>query len=57
MMLSKDELINIKGGASGVSGTLINSIVKLVSTMFDIGKTIGSAIRYKKSGYTCSNTK
>ena len=50
--LSKDELNNIIGGSS-ISGTLINSFIKAFSLILDFGRTIGSAMRYKTSGYIC----
>ena len=53
MRVSKDELSNIYGGGSSLSGTFINSVIKAFSLIIDFGRTIGSAIRYKKSGLTC----
>jgi hypothetical protein len=44
-MINKEELILIKAGASKISGTFINSIVKLGNLIFDIGKSLGSSIR------------
>lgn len=54
MIISNEELNNVIGGASNISGTLINSIVKLIETLLDLGRSIGSAVRYKKSNITCS---
>lgn len=53
MILSSDEMINTIGGATKFSGTFINSITKALSFVFELGKTIGSAIRYKRSNLTC----
>ena len=54
-MIKQEELINIVGGGtSNISGTLLNSISKLIETLLDLGKSIGSAIRYKKSGLVCT---
>ena len=53
MKLKDKELIFIVGGATQISGTLLNSISKLITTLLDLGRAIGSAIRYKASGYTC----
>ena len=54
MRLSIEEALNIYGGASSyLSGTFINSIIKAFSLILDFGRTIGSAIKYKTSGYTC----
>ena len=53
MIVSNDELNTIIGGASSISGTFINSVIKAFSLIIDFGRTIGSAIRYKTSGLTC----
>ncbi len=37
-------LITINGGTT-ISGTLINSIAKLIGMFLEIGRTIGSSIR------------
>ena len=51
--MTKEELMNTVGGATNYSGTLINSIIKAVSWIFEFDQTIGSAIRYKRSGLSC----
>lgn len=43
MILSKKELLEIDGGS--ISGTLLSSIIKGISSVFDLGKSLGSAIR------------
>lgn len=43
MKLKEVELYEIKGGAA--SATLINSIARLISTVLDFGRTVGSSIR------------
>ena len=53
-MMTNKELNNIIGGASSISGTLLNSISKLIETLLDLGRSIGSAIRYNKSKITCN---
>lgn len=53
MIISNDELSNTIGGASSVSGTFINSVIKAFSLIIDFGRTIGSAIRYKVSRLSC----
>lgn len=50
--LSEYELNCLIGGAS-ISGTLLNSVSKLITTLLDLGRTIGSSIRYWKSGKSC----
>lgn len=52
MKLENNELLKIEGGIN-ISGTLLNSIAKLISTIFDIGRAIGSAISMTKSGRKC----
>ncbi len=52
MKLNSNELINIYGGWS-ISGTLLNSISKAVSYIFEFGRTIGSSIRYAKEKKIC----
>lgn len=49
--MKKDELEEIVGGA--ISGNFLNYLTKLITTIFDIGKSIGSAINYFKNGKTC----
>ena len=49
--MSKNELIMIQGGA--VSGNFLNYLSKLITTILDIGRTIGSAINYMRNGRTC----
>lgn len=52
MELTRQELTNIKGGANSI-GTIINSISKIITVVLDLGRTVGSTIRYAKSKYTC----
>lgn len=49
--MSEKELMLVHGGA--VSGNLLNYLCKLITTILDIGRTIGSAINYMKNGRTC----
>lgn len=43
MKLQETELYNISGGA--ISAALINAIARAVSTVLDLGRTVGTAIR------------
>ncbi len=52
MKLNNIEMLNIIGGVN-LSGTLLNSIAKLLSTIFDVGRAIGSAISMSKSRRRC----
>lgn len=52
MKLNDKELKVIVAGA-GISGTLINSIVKGVNSFLDIGRYFGSSIRRLIGGNIC----
>jgi len=43
MKLTKNQLIKIEGG--GITGTLINSLVKGINSILDLGRSLGTAIR------------
>lgn len=43
--LSDKEMASINGGASYFSATLVSALTKAGSTLFDIGRSLGSAIR------------
>lgn len=53
MSLKKDELIQIYGGAN-ISGTLINSIVRGIEAILDLGRSLGSSIRRIGNNNICS---
>ncbi|MGE5456200.1 MAG: hypothetical protein ACM3O4_03760 [Ignavibacteriales bacterium] len=44
MTLKKEELLLIEGGVS-VSGTFINSLVRGINSILDLGRSVGTAIR------------
>lgn len=43
MKLKEVELYEIKGG--GVTATFLNSVARIISTVLDLGRTVGSSIR------------
>lgn len=49
--MNKEELKNIKGGA--ITASLLNSIIRGIITICDLGKSVGSAIRRALNGNTC----
>lgn len=51
MIITTNELMNITGG--GISGTLINSVVKVATLLLELGRAVGSAIRSAQTGYRC----
>jgi len=52
MKLTEDELKKINGGS--LSGTLINSIVRGVNLIFELGRAIGSALLRLKNKSRCA---
>ena len=50
--LNKEELINIKGG--GISASWLNAVSRAVSTLLDLGRSLGTSIRRSISGKVCS---
>ncbi len=52
MIIRDKELKQINGGS--ISATLINAIVKGISLILELGKSLGSSIRRITSGNTCS---
>ena len=53
MNLSKSELLQIYGGAN-ISGTLINSIVRGIEAVLNLGRSLGSSIRRIGNNSICS---
>lgn len=54
MKLTECELQGVKGGASsGITSTFLNSVARLITTILDLGRTIGSSIARYKSGNYC----
>lgn len=51
MRLKKEEMLKISGGA--ISGTLFSSIVRGISSMLDLGRSLGSAIRRLTANNLC----
>ena len=49
--LTNDELMTVNGG--GLTAALLTATAKLVSTVYDIGRAFGSAIRRITSGNVC----
>ena len=53
MELKKDELIQIRGGIN-ISGTFINSIVRGIEAIMNLGRSFGTALRRIGSNNICS---
>lgn len=53
MNLKNQELIEIRGGSTAISGTLLNSIARMIESVMDVGRSLGTAIRMIYSNKTC----
>ena len=53
MKIDDENLANINGGASSISATLLNYFSKAVTTVFDVGNSLGGAIRRIATGNIC----
>ena len=51
--MSDNELTKVIGGASYTSGAFLNSLVRVINTFLEIGRSIGSAINYAKNKRSC----
>ena len=52
--LKKEEMLKISGGASWYSASFLNALSRAVSTLMDLGKSLGTSIRRSLSGNVCS---
>lgn len=50
--MGKEELLQIVGGVS-ITGNLLSSIYKVGNFVFDVGRSLGSAIRRAIGGSMC----
>ena len=51
--INDKDLLLIVGGASTLSGTILNQLNKLISILVDSGKSLGSSIRRIKEKKLC----
>ena len=52
--LKKQELLSISGGASLLSAAWLNAAARAVTTLIDLGRSLGTSIRRSISGKVCS---
>ena len=50
-MLKSEELILVRGG--GITATFLNSVSRLMDTLFNLGQTVGSSMRRLISKKVC----
>ena len=51
--MSEKELYDIKGGASYMNSTMLNSIIRAFNLSLELGRMLGSYIRRRKSNVMC----
>ncbi len=49
-MIDSKELVEIKGGTTT---TIINTVVKVITSALELGRTVGTIIRRKLKGNMC----
>lgn len=51
--LTKEELVNITGGANLLTASFLNSVARCIDALLEIGRSIGSSIRRISSNNIC----
>ena len=51
--LKREELLSISGGASLTSAAWLNAAARAITTLVDLGRSLGTAIRRSISGKVC----
>lgn len=46
MELNNEQLVNIYGGAAGVSAAMLNAVARGITVVYSLGRALGSAVRY-----------
>lgn len=52
MKLTEKQMMNLYGGA--ITGTMINSLVRGINALLDLGRSLGTAIRRISGNNICS---
>lgn len=52
--LENNELLKVDGGTDVISATMINSIYKIVSFIYELGEALGSYIRRSNEDKMCN---
>ena len=51
--LQNKELLNINGGANWYSASFLNAIARTMSTLLELGRSLGTSIRRAINGTIC----
>lgn len=43
--LSKKEMLNIEGGGTSITGSMLSAVYKIIETIYSVGESLGSYIR------------
>ena len=51
--IKKEELLSVSGGSSLTSAAWLNAAARAITTLVDLGRSLGTAIRRSISGNVC----
>ncbi len=51
--MRKEELVLVVGGASSITGTVLNAVIRAVNAALEVGRSLGTAIRRIKTRQVC----
>ena len=51
--LRREEMLNVSGGSSLTSAAWLNAAARAITTLIDLGRSLGTAIRRSISGKVC----
>ncbi len=52
-VMSDKELLKVTGGASSFSASLLSAIIKGINTLYELGRSLGTAIRREQENKLC----
>ena len=52
--LKKEELLSVSGGANWITASFLNSVSRAITTLVDLGRSLGTSLRRSISGKVCS---
>lgn len=51
--LKREELLSISGGANYLTASFLNAVSRAITTLVDLGRSLGTSIRRSISGKVC----
>ena len=55
--LNKEELLNVNGGASLLTASFLNAASRIISTILELGRSLGTSIIRSTTGRYCEASK